>query len=147
MAKDYVDQRATRTRASAETRGRQTAEKDQGPYSPEAIDKLYDKGEYAPFHETGGDGLVDAKQHAFDVKIQKPQFPEDQHLPGYDNDVPERRRGGRQGSERATFDTGKLDPGNKPGRWASGGGKNTASGTDCKSSPFSAAHFKGRGEG
>ena len=34
-----------------------------------------------------GDGLVTAKQHADEVRLQKPQFPEDRHGAGYCPDV------------------------------------------------------------
>jgi hypothetical protein len=135
MARDYVDQRATRTRVSAETRGRRTKPEDHRPYSPEQIDALYSKGEYSPFHKTAGDGLVDAKQHKYDVMIQKPQFPEDQHGPGYNPDVPITRwvRG--------------ADATKKPGYVFTGDPKGPkgppckASGADISESPFSAAHL------
>jgi hypothetical protein len=45
------------------------------------IDKLYDKAEFAPFHKTGRDGLVDEKQYKCDVMIRKPQLPEDKPRP------------------------------------------------------------------
>jgi hypothetical protein len=143
MAKDYIEERATRSRGASETRGRRTAPSAK-PYDhePLAVHKLYQRGEYAPFNKTGGDGLVDQKRHDFDVKIQKPQFAEDQHGPGYNPDVPETsylRGGGKGGESRPYFDRGKYDIGNQPGRQAKGGSRLEATGADCKSSPFSAA--------
>lgn len=109
-----------------------TKPSDHTPYSP----KLYDKSDFAPLRSAGGDGLITKKQHASEEAARGPQFPEDQHGPGYNPDVPENswlRGGGAQGAGHLDFDR----VGN-PGA-ARGGGKNTASGRDVKSSPFSAA--------
>jgi hypothetical protein len=149
MAKDFIEQRATRTRASAETRGRRTYPADQGPCSPAEIDKLYRKSQIASnLNVDGGDGLMDRKQHAFEVKIQKPQSPEDQRLPDYDNDVPLTGRrawlrgGGKAGAGHLDFDSVGI-----PGPATGSGRSRMASGKDATKSPFSAAYRKGAGEG
>jgi hypothetical protein len=58
-----------------------------------------------------------------------------------------RGSGIRGATAKPDFDHGKYDLGNKPGREAKGGLRNTASGQDAKSSPFSAAYRRGAGEG
>jgi len=119
---------------------------DQGPLSPRAVEKLYDRSDFAPLRNAGADGLVSKKQHAYETSMQKPQPAGDHEidgrLPSYDNDVPIRRWvRSNDATSKPHFDhVGNPKP-------ASGGGRNKASGRDIRESPFSAAHFKGRGEG
>jgi hypothetical protein len=126
---------------------RQTQPKVDGrPASVSEIDALYKKDRVADnLNTAGGDGLVSKELHSYEIRMQQPQALGDHdingRLPSYDNDVAPRRRGGRQGSERATFDHGKYDLGDKPGRCAKGGGKCEATGQDISESPFSAAHL------
>lgn len=120
----------------ADAAKRRTKPEDHRPYSPKAIDAIYRKGKTIT--------------RPRDPEHQPPQFPEDQHAKGYDNDVPlkgERswlRGGGRGGEDRPTFDRGHFDNNSKPPKPASG---LKASGQDCSKSPFSAAYRKGSGEG
>jgi hypothetical protein len=117
---------------------------DRGPYSPEAIEKLYDKSDDAPFRRAGPDGLITRKQHASEEAARGPQFVEDKHGEGYNPDVPlDWRRGG--GAKHAEGYPG-FDPVGNP-KPAKGGGRITGSGRDIKESPFSAAYRRGAGEG
>src|SRR5260221_7999800 len=59
---------------------RRTGPEDHSPYSPAEIEKFISKGKDFP-HGRGHS----APDH---IGHQKPQFEEDQHSPGYDNDVP-----------------------------------------------------------
>jgi hypothetical protein len=123
---------------------RRTRPDDCRPYSPKRIEALYRKARVAPnLNVDGGDGLVDRKRHAFEVKIQRPQFSEDQCLPDYDNDVSGERswlRGGQDGGEsNPCFDRGKFDKSSVPPKPASG---LKATGQDAPRSPFSSAYIK-----
>jgi hypothetical protein len=125
------------------TRAR-TKPADHKPYSPAAIEKLYDKSDFAPLKNAGPDGLVSRKQHASEEAARGPQFVEDKHGAGYNPDVPEKswlRGGGKQGAGHMDFDAVGI-----PGP-AKGGGRIRASGRDIKESPFSAAYRRGAGEG
>jgi hypothetical protein len=138
MAKDYVEQRAAKTVCGAGARDRQTAPRDQKPYSQVQIEKLYRKDRVAPNLNVGrGDGLVSNKLHDYEKAARGPQFKDiDGRFPDYLNDVPEKswlRGGGKQGAGHLEFD----HVGN-PGA-ARGGAKIEASGKDTKRSPFSAA--------
>jgi hypothetical protein len=143
---------------------RRTVPKDQGPYSPKEIDRLYAKDKIDGHKHADGDGFFTKQNHAIDGR-----------LPTYDNDTPSTgRRGWLRGADgnaaegHLAFDSYSKKPplrdrdtqpdtgldGSRPERpavknsmgTASGGLKNTASGQDMKSSPFSKAHFVGRGE-
>lgn len=101
-----------------------------------ALDFLYDDPIEGASRRYGkplaGDGLVDARQHAREVKLQKPQDIENMHGRSYAPDVPSdwRRGMGRgQAEGRPGFDDGYQ---RKPAKTL-GGGK------DCWKSPFSAA--------
>jgi hypothetical protein len=113
---------------------RRTRPADVGPASPKKIADIYAKGK-----ET-----ISRKEWLHE-EHQANQFPEDKHQDNgrgrYDNDVPRDRwaRGGDlSGDGRPGFDRGKFDIANKPQKPT--GPRNTASGTDIKASPFSAAH-------
>jgi hypothetical protein len=85
-----------------------------------------------------GDGLATKAEHAYEVKIQKPQFREDQRHPNYDNDVAlDWRRGmaDHQACGKPFYDFTGL-PKN-----ARGGSANSASGQDMPRSPLSAAAY------
>jgi hypothetical protein len=107
------------------------------PLRPSAISDIYSKGKIRPYG-TAGDGLADRKTRERDVRLQKPQDPIEGREKSYGNDVSEGSwlRGGGEG-HRPNMDRGKYDISDKPGKPASG---LKASGTDCHSSPFSAAH-------
>lgn len=101
-----------------------------------ALDFLYGNPKLGTSRRYGsqmaGDGLVSAKQHAREVKLQKPQDIENMHGKGYAPDVASdwRRGMGRgQAEGRPGFDDGYQ---HKPAK-SLGGGK------DCWKSPFSAA--------
>jgi hypothetical protein len=110
---------------------RRTDPGDNRPPTPKEFDKIYNEGRERPDMGSKTDDAY------------RCQFKEDQHLKTYCPEVPrgEWRRGGPLGgSGRPGFDTGHLDLGNKPDRRAPGGRPNTATGEDCRKSPFSAAH-------
>jgi hypothetical protein len=101
-----------------------------------AIDFLYDNPIEGSKRSYGkpmaGDGLVTAKQHAEEVRLQRPQFPEDRHGAGYCPDVPSdwrRGMGSKHAEGRPGFNRGTP---RSPAK-SLGGGK------DCWKSPFSAA--------
>jgi hypothetical protein len=130
---------------------RRTKPADRGPYDPKRVGELYAKGVERPNpHPRGkhGDGLAGKKVHDADVKVQKPQdeFNVDGREPSYDNDTPRGwLRGENEDGRGRHFDHGKLDPNNVPPK--AKGPANRASGRDMERSPFSAAHFTGKGEG
>ena len=154
---------------------RRTQPKDVGPPSPAEVAALYKKDRvHSSLNDRDGDGLSTKEQHAREVKSQKPQDPMDQHDNGlgrYDNDVADgwlRGSGLKAAEAKPFFDSYSnkavlrertTDPkaglnGSRPERSAvkapgpaKGGKPNTASGQDCKSSPFSSAYRKGAGEG
>jgi hypothetical protein len=127
----------------ADASQRRTRPADKGPYSPKHVDDLYAKGAKLNPHPRGtvGDGLTDRKTRERDIRLQKPQDPIEDREPTYLNDVPLMGdtawlRGGGEG-HRPNMDTGKLDRSDRPCKPAKG---LNASGSDMKSSPFSAAH-------
>jgi hypothetical protein len=93
------------------------------PLSPKAISNIYKKGKT----------VTQPK----DPEHQPPQFREDQHAKGYDNDCSGWVRGAGGDGRGPCFDHGKLDPASKPPRPAKG---LRATGQDMTKSPFSKAH-------
>ena len=73
-----------------------------------AIDFLYDnpiEGASRRYgREMAGDGLGTAKQHAAEIKLQKPQFAEDQCGPGYCPSTPRSWIHGGDATSRPGFD-------------------------------------------
>ena len=72
---------------------------------------------------------------------QKNQFPEDRHGKSYDNDTSGWQHGGDASESRPGFDNYRNHHHFKEARGLK------ASDKDASKSPFSAAYFKGRGEG
>jgi hypothetical protein len=116
---------------------------DRGPPSPAEVKKLYAKDMRPEGHGMVGDGLTSKAEYEFYKKMHAPQDLGDRDTNGrmaiYDNDVPEKGarswlRGGQRGGESySCFDRTGV-PKNAPG-----GGHNTATGKDMRSSPFSRA--------
>ena len=107
---------------------RRTLPYDGGPPSPKALDRIFNEGRHRPDMKADGE-------------LQKNQFAEDRHGPRYSNNVPLAgpraflRGGDNGGTSVPWFDHQRIDQ--KRGERLKASGR----------SPFSAAHFKGRGEG
>ena len=111
---------------------RRTKPENHLPLSPKEIEAVYSKGKEVPR------GMKAKNQ-------EEPQrLGDDQNLrdvANYYDDVPAsawRRGGDLGGSGRPGFDHGKFDVQNKPQKPT--GPKNAATGQNCQTSPFSAAH-------
>lgn len=119
---------------------RRTKPEDHGPLSPKAVARVYDKGVDTIRHDS---------KEWIGTNYQANQDREDEHdnkRGRYDNDTKGwvRGEGSLDGGLYPHFDHGKFDKSSVPQKPS--GARNKASGQDMTKSPFSSAHFRGKGE-
>jgi len=88
---------------------------------PPSVSELYSVGRVRPYGQARErvQRQPDAARYHQHGEIEKPQMPEDQHGPGYDNDCSGWVRGSARGEPTGYHETGENKPGgfDKGGSW------------------------------